>query len=150
MFTYFIQGHPLTPVKIGRARNVASRLASLQTGTPNELRVLLTLEGDREAELHAMFSAWRTRGEWFLWCDAISDFIKKHGDRRCSVWSSVNAYCTDRERDEFNEWHTRVLAAADAARDWIRAAAVVADVEIPPQINELMDAIGEVPWLSRA
>ena len=147
MLTYFIQGVPLSPVKIGRAIDVASRLKSLQTGTPHELRTLLVLDGDREMEMHDRFARHRIRGEWFHWCDEIRQFIDENLDARPRVWSSVNAYCTESERQEFNEWHSRAYRAADAVRDWARLVAVSADVEIPPEVNELVDALGGVPWL---
>ena len=148
MFTYFIQGHPLTPVKIGRARDVADRLRSLQTGSPITLRVLLTLDGDREAELHERFREWRFQGEWFLWCPAIQDFIRQNSAACCDAWHSVNVYCTDKERREFNEWHAKVFKALDAVTDWARGAAIKGR-ELPPSLDDLWGAIETVPWLER-
>lgn len=38
-YVYVIQGDPDTPVKIGYAKNPLTRLAELQTGNPQELRL---------------------------------------------------------------------------------------------------------------
>jgi len=145
MWTYFVQGPPLTPVKIGRARDVARRVASLQTGSPHELRVLLVLEGDREEEMHWAFAKHRLRGEWFYWCDEIREFIRDRHDH--DVWATVNAYCTAEERHQFNRWHHRATIAALEAIDWARSMAITTDRELPKEFNELVEAICKVPWL---
>lgn len=54
--------------KIGRAQNVETRRKQLQTGCPDELELVGTIEGDAariETDLHQMFSEYRTTGEWF-------------------------------------------------------------------------------------
>ncbi len=53
-FVYVIQGRPRSPVKIGLAKNPVARLAQLQTGNPQALRLLYVVPGDKwlEAELH--------------------------------------------------------------------------------------------------
>lgn len=54
-------------VKIGHARNPEKRLALLQTGTPEQLRILAVIDGPPrlERELHELFAGDRIRGEWF-------------------------------------------------------------------------------------
>ena len=64
---YFIQvGHD-GPIKIGKAVDPEKRLQTLQTGTPETLRLLAVIPGDRtrEAEIHRHLKAHRQRGEWF-------------------------------------------------------------------------------------
>ncbi|MFB7781905.1 GIY-YIG nuclease family protein [Streptomyces vinaceus] len=64
--TYLVgmEGSALT--KIGQTTGtLKSRLAQLQTGQPARLLPLLDVEGDYEAALHARFSDYRVRGEWF-------------------------------------------------------------------------------------
>lgn len=53
--------------KIGVARDVRSRIASLQTGNPSPLCLRLLLVGDQELEwhLHQRFKDFRHLGEWF-------------------------------------------------------------------------------------
>lgn len=65
-FVYFIQAGN-GPVKIGVAAESSKRLAELQTGNAETLRIIATIEGDyaREGKLHARFSDHRLRGEWF-------------------------------------------------------------------------------------
>lgn len=64
---YFIQGTAIPLIKIGIANNVVSRLYSLQSGSPDELRLLTTQPGGGlvEKTLHDRFSHLRVRGEWF-------------------------------------------------------------------------------------
>lgn len=65
---YFIQAGEAGPVKIGVATNVHVRIATLQTGHHEELRLLVAIPeqgSNHEAGLHHMFAAHRIRGEWF-------------------------------------------------------------------------------------
>lgn len=65
--TYFIQAVDGGHIKIGRSTVglMNLRLTALQTGNPQELRITSYLKGDREFELHDLFSDLRVRGEWF-------------------------------------------------------------------------------------
>jgi hypothetical protein len=67
-------------IKIGHTTNLRSRLRSLRTATPKELRVLLVFPGTRddERELHRKFEAHRAGREWFSRCDATTEFISSH------------------------------------------------------------------------
>lgn len=63
--TYLVaaEGSPL--VKIGIAKDPMRRLRELQTGQPMELRLLWSVAGNYENDLHVHFAAYRMRGEWF-------------------------------------------------------------------------------------
>lgn len=54
-------------VKIGITENLNSRLKTLQSGSPHELRVLCTFRSgiELEAHLHKRFEKRRLQGEWF-------------------------------------------------------------------------------------
>lgn len=54
-------------IKIGWSRNVAARIAKLQTGNPEPIILLATRPGGRslEQELHDRFAEARLTGEWF-------------------------------------------------------------------------------------
>ena len=59
-------------IKIGVARNVQSRLETMQTGCPYELKILASIKcmskGQAygiERSLHYLFGRDRVRGEWF-------------------------------------------------------------------------------------
>jgi hypothetical protein len=54
-------------VKIGYARNPFKRLALLQTGNSEPLRLAAAFPGTKqtERELHELFAGDRIRGEWF-------------------------------------------------------------------------------------
>ena len=75
---YFIQAETgKGPVKIGKANDVQSRLGSIQTGHPEKLTVVHTIEGvpiQVEQDLHKRFEAYRVRGEWFT--EDVIRFIK--------------------------------------------------------------------------
>lgn len=68
MAVYFIQAGDSGPVKIGVAQIVERRLANMQTGAPDKLRILAvepTGDFDREAVLHEQFRDAHIHGEWF-------------------------------------------------------------------------------------
>ena len=72
MKVYFIQSGKGGAVKIGKAKNVETRLRELQTGNPKELYLRAVLCCTSEANafhteqlLHIRFAENRLRGEWF-------------------------------------------------------------------------------------
>jgi hypothetical protein len=75
MRVYFIRCESF--VKIGAAACPATRLAQLQLANPQTLTLLGTVEGGRELErrLHAMFSKFHHRGEWYEMSSAIYNYI---------------------------------------------------------------------------
>lgn len=75
--TYFIQSVRGGPIKIGWSSvDVRARLSSLQTGNPEELRVLGTVK-DSELQMHGQFAQYRIRGEWFACGPSLALFIKE-------------------------------------------------------------------------
>ena len=146
-YTYFVQGHPLTPVKIGRAKDVERRLSELQTANYQKLRFLLVLKGDLESDLHDLFSEHRIEGEWFRWCDEIKEFIYSQNQGRHGCWHLVNVYCTSKEREMFNEWHAKAYLALNKLIDWVRDASFKLDVDIPKELQDVNDYLCQVPWL---
>lgn len=64
---YVLRGRPKSAVKIGIARDVEARIATLQTGNPDELHLLASFPGSQahETALHRYLQAERIRGEWF-------------------------------------------------------------------------------------
>lgn len=71
-------------IKIGFTTNLSSRLRSLRTAHPKELRILLVLRGSRDDEqgLHRRFAEHRVGREWFKSCRAIEEFIARHVCRK--------------------------------------------------------------------
>jgi DNA-binding transcriptional regulator YdaS (Cro superfamily) len=67
MPVYFVRAGENGPVKIGHAKNPASRLRELQAGCFEKFNLLRVIEGDVLSEkfLHRHFRAQRVRGEWF-------------------------------------------------------------------------------------
>lgn len=68
--------------KIGWARNPEKRLAFLQTGHPEKLRIVAVIDGSREKEreLHELFAASRIRGEWFVQDRELTGYFEDHGN----------------------------------------------------------------------
>lgn len=63
-YAYFIQSST-GYIKIGKSANPIKRLQYLQTGSPEELRLLGFTKASTEEQLHASLSQYRVRGEWF-------------------------------------------------------------------------------------
>lgn len=64
--TYFVQCQETLWIKIGSARDPKSRLRALQTGCPELLTIVATIDQDRERELQARFNYYKAHGEWYL------------------------------------------------------------------------------------
>jgi CTP:phosphocholine cytidylyltransferase-like protein len=76
---YFILDTNSNAVKIGYStlNNLKKRIIQLQIGSPNELKILGVIYGDRQTEnqIHEHFSQYRIRGEWFAYNDEIIKYI---------------------------------------------------------------------------
>ncbi|MEY9198735.1 hypothetical protein ABIA16_003851 [Sinorhizobium fredii] len=75
-FVYFIKSGNY--IKIGKAKDVRSRMSGIQTGAPERLECLGIIAGGlrKERELHKLFAEHRANGEWFNDCREIREFIK--------------------------------------------------------------------------
>lgn len=75
-FVYVIQGDEGTPIKVGYARDPRSRQATLQTGNPQELHLLIVFPGSQaaERECHRRLKSASVRGEWFFG-EVADDFL---------------------------------------------------------------------------
>lgn len=79
MAVYFIQHGEAGEIKIGTTGgSPQGRMASLQTGAPLELRLLVSVPGGPadERALHERFAEHRLRGEWFRPAPALLHFIE--------------------------------------------------------------------------
>jgi hypothetical protein len=141
MYTYFIQGASHTPVKIGKANDVSKRLIALQTSHYEELRVLLVLEGDREAELHLRFSADRIRGEWFRWSHEIEAFVTSHLPVPAIAWQLVRLHGTLEQQQQFDNWRSKCWLMADALVDYVQYRVTQHGCRDLPEARQLRDAI---------
>jgi hypothetical protein len=76
-WTYLIQAEGGGPVKIGSTGgDPMARLAQLQTGHPEELRIVGLYTGrGQERRLHGLLEHARIRGEWFDTNDRDVDVI---------------------------------------------------------------------------
>ena len=76
---YFVQGGTQLFVKIGHsvAENLKRRLTNIQGCSPEPLRLIAVIDGDRrdEKELHRRFEHHRQHGEWFSPGDDLMNYI---------------------------------------------------------------------------
>jgi len=75
---YFIQAGETGPIKIGvTCGNPLARMANLQTGCPEQLRLVGCAPGTAqdERDLHERFAKFRVRGEWFTAGPELVEFI---------------------------------------------------------------------------
>ena len=83
---YFVQAGTNGPVKIGRARDISTRLADLQVANHEPLRLLGFIRTDRdsfrrERDVHALFKdSWRG-GEWFEFSPELAHFVETQTER---------------------------------------------------------------------
>jgi hypothetical protein len=82
MNVYFILDRYSNAVKIGKANVITERLPGLQTGNPNLLEVIHSIECESvehaeqlEKQLHRKYEHYHIRGEWFEYDDAIYEEI---------------------------------------------------------------------------
>jgi hypothetical protein len=64
---YLIQSNITGAFKVGRSDDPYTRVRTLQTGSPYELRIILILpnRGHQERDLHEKLRKYHTTGEWF-------------------------------------------------------------------------------------
>lgn len=83
-FVYLVKESFYGLVKIGIAKNLSSRLASMQAGCPQELTVLGYFETKSaryvEKTLHRKFSSKRYRSEWYSLNDKDIELILDYND----------------------------------------------------------------------
>lgn len=72
MYVYFIQSGKKGPIKIGKAKNIEKRMASLQTANAYKLHLVALIRCETcrhalalESKLHGLFKDQRLHGEWF-------------------------------------------------------------------------------------
>lgn len=138
MSVYFITNREQNVCKIGVARNVKARLASLQTASPAKLTLEAALPGSVELEqdLHARFSACRLKGEWFAITDELDALIKETAASVVIPFPEpapepANAHRLSEEEliERSNAQSRRMLE--EAMRDFERAGCVASDA--PPE-----------------
>lgn len=77
---YFLEAVGTSTVKIGKATDVAFRIAQIQPYCPVELKLIGVVNDWTESEIHSLFSAKRLHGEWFRLDDELMAFIGKEAE----------------------------------------------------------------------
>lgn len=78
---YFAVAETMGLIKIGFTKgSVRKRLSNVQSSSPDSIRILLSMHGDRlqEKSLHDRFAASHVRGEWFKPSPDLLDYIARH------------------------------------------------------------------------
>jgi hypothetical protein len=75
---YLIQDEILFTLKIGRSKDVSSRMKNLQKSTSNRLRLLFEIPnlGSKEKQIHKMFEHYSLSNEWFQYSSEIINYFK--------------------------------------------------------------------------
>lgn len=81
---YFIGSEKEAFVKIGVASDVRKRLQDIRTAAPFPVRILGMVErrdaAKTERELHQLFAAYHTHGEWFRLTPAILEWLADNAE----------------------------------------------------------------------
>lgn len=95
-YVYFVGGRD-GPVKIGFTVDVASRLSTLQTGSPTPLSVLAVVAGSPadERAYHRRFKGIRLHGEWFK---RTTDLLAELERLSVGCATSLAETCTNTQR----------------------------------------------------
>jgi hypothetical protein len=74
-FVYFIRSENF--VKVGWATALDTRFNNCQINNPHPVELMAFFRGGREEEacLHACFSPYHHRGEWFVYADPIQELV---------------------------------------------------------------------------
>lgn len=77
-YIYFVQAGLSGPIKIGVTTDIKNRLSQLQTGNPENLRLLALHLGDRHLEkaLHRYFAPHQVKSEWFMPNEELVELIE--------------------------------------------------------------------------
>lgn len=125
-YVYFIQAGQY--IKVGRAKDVMSRLDQLKAGSPFPLTLLGAIPGSRkrEIQIHEKFKHLRAHGEWFSRCPEIENYIRDTLQaegiaiaRSASAPKSVNFRLTPMQ-----VWQLSVLARIHGSKTQALVAAI--------------------------
>lgn len=108
---YFARAGRDGPIKVGwTSGEVRRRIANLQIGSPEQITVLASMDGDPETErlVHAVHSSSRRLGEWFNPTPALLELI----DRITSA-AAMSAEQRDRTFQQIVEDLRAAVAAAE-------------------------------------
>lgn len=100
-------------------------------------------------QLHCRFSKYRVFGEWFSWSNELSEFIASEclSTGAAAAVCSMNLYCSDCERAEFNKWHLALYDSADALRDVTRACTCQSQADALHASNKILSLLSQIPWI---
>lgn len=146
MSVYIIRVGQSNLVKIGVAKNVMSRMATLQTGHHDELSLLRVVDGDCTVErwFHREFKHCRRRREWFEFDPAmLTVVLGKLGEPRKTILSHV-------ENEQEQYWNVIRILLPNIKQEALRKAKSRGRVPSAWHIP-ILDAVAkcQVHWTSK-
>lgn len=84
---YLFQNSETKHFKIGRSKNVKSRLNSLNLASPHRIDLIFEIKekGPLEKRVHGLFSKLRTNSEWFEGEDCIFKFFEEMKNEETNI-----------------------------------------------------------------
>lgn len=119
MTVYFVQSQEY--VKIGYSSRPATRVRSLQTSSPQIIKVLLFMPGSPATEraFHGIFSPYHCLNEWYRLEGDLLAFVNVASSIFSEYTSQLEANENHREELEMEEyWREKALQATAAPRRW--------------------------------
>lgn len=115
-FIYVLRGKEESPIKIGMATDPLGRMASVQTGCWERLRLLYVVPGAHKLEraFHKRLSTARLEGEWFNG-PAIESFLEWLGDY---TREAVATYMPDRKLPPVPDFSEIVVNRSGFGANW--------------------------------
>ena len=109
---YIIKAEGTNSYKIGYTKDIAKRLKSLQTGCPNNLKIIDIFHGDyrKEREIQEQFKKSRIRenGEWFEFNPKLfKKVLKQINNNSDNAKSSTSDYYKDLILDKVNSYYIK-------------------------------------------
>jgi hypothetical protein len=104
-------------IKIGQTTNLTKRLRALQTGSPDQLKVLATIPDEAfDAPYHLKFrESWAGHGEWFHPTPELMEFIQTL--LPSTATRIIGNHTIEAQQQVTREWLAeRVLAGVRAAK----------------------------------
>jgi len=147
MPVYMIRQGARGPVKIGVAKGVAKRLATMQTGNHEQLTLLRSFEGAaaEERALHRQFADHRLAGEWFSFTKAMLGdvgLVEEERQEPAPLEETPSEVPAAQEDDPWQHRANGFLAGFKAGLAFTRsvAAAEAAGEELPDFATQLQRA----------
>ena len=120
---YIIKAEGTNNYKIGYTKDVGKRLKGLQTGCPNNLKIIDTFQGNckREREIQEQFKQYKIRenGEWFEFTPKLAEkVLKKINDNCDKRKDAISDYYKDLILDKTNAYYIKDMVISSEKNEF--------------------------------